>query len=166
VREAAEGGPEHWDAFLRWWYSKPLWGRLAERTPAYARMMARRRASQEWSEDRGGVARSVLGMSLARQPFLWDFLRAGRLPTLMIHGAVDAKYAALGDEMRAALAAEGAPGAKSIVEVREGKQTRGWCCACLLKPMVVSENQLSSQFRCGALTTRATRCWRRRRGSC
>lgn len=103
-----------WDAWLRWWYSKPLWGRLAERSQAYQRMMARRRASFEGSMDPGGMARAVLGMSLARQPPLWDWLlRAAGAPMLFMYGAADTKYAALAEEVRAL-----ADGASRPIEVR------------------------------------------------
>ncbi len=26
-----------WEEFLRWWYTKPLWGRLAEKADTYSR---------------------------------------------------------------------------------------------------------------------------------
>jgi len=91
--QAAREGGEAWDAFLRWWYSKPLWGRLAERSPGYARMMHRRRGALGRSEDPGGLLRSLLGMSVAQQPSMWEWVRAGTLPTLVVYGVNDQKYA-------------------------------------------------------------------------
>ena len=120
---AASQGGEAWDAFLRWWYSKPLWGRLAERSPSYARMMSRRRAALARSEDPGGLVRALLGMSVAQQPGLWDFLRAGHVPTLVVYGANDVKYAALGEELRSTMMEGGNSSGNtartaSIVEVK------------------------------------------------
>lgn len=121
IEEAAHEGGEAWSAFLRWWYSKPLWGRLAERSPSYARMMRRRRAALARSEDPGGLSRAFAGMSLAQQPALWDFLRSGHVPTLIVYGANDVKYAGLGEELRASLVdGVGSSGGvtRTVVEVK------------------------------------------------
>jgi len=105
--QAAREGGETWDAFLRWWYSKSLWGRLAEKSPGYGRMMQRRRGALARSEDPGGLVRSLLGMSVAQQPSMWEWVRAGTLPTLVVYGVNDQKYSGLAEELRGGLLGDG-----------------------------------------------------------
>jgi hypothetical protein len=66
------------------WYAKPLWSRLAETPRAYPAMMTRRKLAWALHPDRQGVERSLLGMSLARQPSMWDLMKTGPLPRLMV----------------------------------------------------------------------------------
>ena len=50
-----------------------------------------------------GLANSLRGMGAGRQESLWDRLAGLDVPTLLIAGALDAKYCALADEMLALL---------------------------------------------------------------
>ena len=87
------------DAWLRRWYATPLFGHL-NRHPAFDALLRRRRRQRPES-----LAAALRGLSVSRQPSLWDALPALPLPALFIAGAQDAKYRAVAER----IAAFGAP---------------------------------------------------------
>jgi len=81
--------------FLSKWYSAPLWGNLADRSPeVYSRMLGKRGSCTP-----NCVADSLLGMSLARQDDLWSTLMKGK-PFWYASGELDSKFSALGTRMQ------------------------------------------------------------------
>jgi 2-succinyl-6-hydroxy-2,4-cyclohexadiene-1-carboxylate synthase len=82
------------DAFLERWLALPLFAGL----PAWARFDAeRRRNSAE------GLASSLELAGTGAQRSLWPRLAELRVPTLVVAGAADAKFAAIADRMAAAV---------------------------------------------------------------
>ena len=86
-------------AFVEEWERLPLWS--SQRSlPETVR--ARLRA-QRLGNDAGGLARALRGMSVGRQPSLWEELGSLRAPTLLLTGALDEKFTAIAREMAHAL---------------------------------------------------------------
>lgn len=100
ARELAAAGDEQaFAAWLRRWYAAPLFGRL-NRHPAFE-MLLRRRLRQ----CPRALAAALRGLSVSRQPALWNALHGLPIPALFIAGAEDAKYRAVAER----IAALGAP---------------------------------------------------------
>ena len=113
---AAAGDETAFAAWLRRWYATPLFGGLNQH-PAFAALLRRRLRQRP-----DALAAALLGLSVSRQPSLWDALPALPLPALFIAGAEDAKYcavadrvAALGPQWRTAIC----PGAAHAVHVEQ-----------------------------------------------
>jgi len=86
------------DEFLDQWYAAPLWGDLAQRRPdVYSSVLSRRRCASPQH-----AMRALLGMSLARQADFWPRQCSSREgpPLWYAHGALDKKFAAVGEELR------------------------------------------------------------------
>nr|WP_290667846.1 2-succinyl-6-hydroxy-2,4-cyclohexadiene-1-carboxylate synthase [Ardenticatena sp.] len=81
-------------AFVRTWYTAPLFRGLAANAPLLARVMARRQA-----QDAEAMARVIADLSPGRMPPLWGALPFLRMPLVFISGALDEKYTAIGEEV-------------------------------------------------------------------
>lgn len=88
-------------AFVERWERLPLWASQAA-LPIEAR--ARLRA-QRMQNRPHGLANSLRGMSVGRQPPLWARLPALGMPMLLLAGALDEKYCTIAQQMAAALPA-------------------------------------------------------------
>jgi 2-succinyl-6-hydroxy-2,4-cyclohexadiene-1-carboxylate synthase len=84
------------EAWLDDWYAQPLFGPLRA-SPAFAAMRARRAAG-----DAAALARALRALSPGIQPPLRHRLSQSTVPLLLIAGALDAKYAAIGRDLAAA----------------------------------------------------------------
>ncbi len=82
--------------FAEEWYRQPLFHSLAEQPVLLSRAV--QSASRQ---DAKAMARVIAELSPGRQPPLWDALPTLDIPTLLIAGARDAKYAALLDKAAA-----------------------------------------------------------------
>lgn len=119
---AGARGDAAFAAWLRRWYGLPLFGSLSRRRPFGGLLQRRLR------QDPGQLAAALRGLSVARQPALWDALPELRCPALFIAGAGDAKYralaervAALGPRWQAALC----PGAAHAVHLEQPEAVAG-----------------------------------------
>ena len=97
------------DAFLRDWYRQPLFASLA-RHDLIEEMVGRRRTND--SEE---LARALRGLSPGRQPSLWPHLGDLSVPTLVLTGALDDKYADITAEAAARM-----PGARRVLVPEAG----------------------------------------------
>lgn len=107
ARIEAEGIP----AFVAFWESLALWQsqvRLAEDV----RQRLRRQRLQNSAT---GLAHSLRGMGTGTQPSLWDRLSSLTVPTLLLAGAEDAKFAAINRQMAAQM-----PNARLVVVPEAG----------------------------------------------
>jgi 2-succinyl-6-hydroxy-2,4-cyclohexadiene-1-carboxylate synthase len=86
-------------AFVDRWEQLPLWASQAA-LPAEVRSRLR---AQRLTNDPRGLANSLRGAGAASQPTVADALVAHRAPTLLVAGALDAKYVELGRLMLAAM---------------------------------------------------------------
>lgn len=86
-------------AFVDEWERLPLWA-TQTRVPDFVRHALH---VQRLQNDPRGLANSLRGAGAGAQPSLWERLCAIRTPTLLIAGALDAKFAAIASEMCAAL---------------------------------------------------------------
>lgn len=84
------------EAFVDRWERLPLW---ASQSALPADVRARLRAERS-SQRADGLARSLRGAGAGSAPPVIDRLRALTVPTLLIAGALDARYIALGRAMR------------------------------------------------------------------
>lgn len=84
------------DAFLNAWYAMPLWDPLDD--AARARLVADRKAHLDVKE----AAAALEAFSVGAQPWLGDRLHEIRVPTVLLAGAIDAKFAALARRMAGA----------------------------------------------------------------
>lgn len=73
-------------AWLRRWYGLPLFGNLS-RSPQFDSLLQRR-----LRQNPAVLAAALRGLSVSRQPPLWDALPRLMIPALFIAGAGDAKY--------------------------------------------------------------------------
>jgi 2-succinyl-6-hydroxy-2,4-cyclohexadiene-1-carboxylate synthase len=92
---AAEIERDGIDAFVERWETLPLWasqGALSD--GARTRLRAQRRANHP-----RGLANSLRGAGAAAEPSLEPRLSALGAPTLLVAGALDAKYVAIGREL-------------------------------------------------------------------
>ena len=81
-------------AFLESWYQADLWKSLHDR-PDLLETLKGGRAGR----DPAWMAKAIAELSPGRMPPLWDCLPGLNLPVLLIHGALDEKYAALAAHM-------------------------------------------------------------------
>ncbi|MEM7205534.1 MAG: hypothetical protein AAF628_35080 [Planctomycetota bacterium] len=88
-RALANDVEEDFDGFLDRWYAQPLFAPLA-RTAGFAALRARRRTG-----DPAALARALRTFSTGVQPCLTEQIAATKVPTLLLAGAADAKYAAM-----------------------------------------------------------------------
>lgn len=119
---AAAGNKQAFAAWLRRWYAAPLFGRL-NRHAAFETLLRRRLRQRP-----GALAAALRGLSVSRQPALWNALQALPVPALFIAGAEDAKYravagriAALGPPRQAAVC----PGAAHAVHIEQPDAVAG-----------------------------------------
>ena len=82
------------DAFLDDWYHLPLFADLHQYPDVFDRMMRRRR--QNRPEE---LARALRCMGTGSQPSLWERLHELNIPWLVLAGALDAKFTAIGRAM-------------------------------------------------------------------
>ena len=87
------------EAFVAHWEALPLWASQAE-LPAELRA---RQRTQRLANRPQGLANSLRGMGTGRQRALWDVLPAFTIPTLLLAGALDAKFSAIAQQMAATL---------------------------------------------------------------
>ena len=85
--------------FLHEWYAQPLFSSLAARTELLEETINRRMRN-----DGRELARALRGFSTGRMPSLWDEWRECYIPSLVVTGEQDEKYAAIAREMTAASA--------------------------------------------------------------
>ncbi len=95
ARILAQGIP----SFVEAWERLPLWASQARLSPE-----VRRRLRQQRLQNRPqGLANSLRGMGTGAQPSLWPRLAELQMPVLLLVGAEDAKYVALGRRMAACI---------------------------------------------------------------
>ncbi len=87
------------EAFVAHWEALPLWASQAE-LPAELRA---RQRTQRLANRPQGLANSLRGMGTGRQRALWDMLPTLTIPTLLLAGALDAKFSAIAQHMAVAL---------------------------------------------------------------
>jgi 2-succinyl-6-hydroxy-2,4-cyclohexadiene-1-carboxylate synthase len=83
------------EAFVAEWEALPMWS--SQRSLAPEVRAAQR--EQRLANSPIGLANSLRGMGQGAQPSLWDRLGEIRLPTLLIAGALDTKFAELASQM-------------------------------------------------------------------
>jgi 2-succinyl-6-hydroxy-2,4-cyclohexadiene-1-carboxylate synthase len=76
------------DEFLTDWYQQPLFASLSEEQRSSI-------VSARMNNDPGELAQSLVGMSVAAQPALWDSLGELEMPVTCISGDLDPKYRGL-----------------------------------------------------------------------
>lgn len=86
-------------AFVAWWEEQPLFASQAS-LPAVVRAAERARRLRAWP---AGLAASLRGMGTGAQPWLGERLRTLGVPTLVVAGALDAKFGAIAGELAAAI---------------------------------------------------------------
>ena len=86
-------------AFVEEWEALPLW----ESQRSLPGAVRERLRAQRLAHGAAGLARSLRGMSVGRQPSLWERLGELRPPTLLVAGSRDEKFTAIAREMAAAL---------------------------------------------------------------
>lgn len=74
-------------AFLRWWYSQPLFASLSKRPDLLGAMLVRREAQEPKA-----LASALHAFCQGVQPSLWDRLKEIDFPVLLIAGEEDRKY--------------------------------------------------------------------------
>lgn len=80
--------------FLDKWYSNPLFADLKQHPKLFADMVQRR--LQNRPEE---LARALCGLSLGRQPPLWEHVSTSRSPLLILVGVLDPKFVSIGTEL-------------------------------------------------------------------
>ncbi len=109
------------EAFVAEWESLPMWSSQRSLTPEV-------RAShreQRLANPPVGLANSLHGMGQGAQPSLWDRLGEIRVPTLLIAGALDTKFAGLAGQMHHGIPdaeLELVPGAGHAVHLESPRQ--------------------------------------------
>ncbi|WP_322488417.1 2-succinyl-6-hydroxy-2,4-cyclohexadiene-1-carboxylate synthase [Chloroflexus sp.] len=83
--------------FVEYWAAQPIFA-SQQRLPAPVRAAQR---MQRLAGSARGYANALRGMSVGRQPSLWAALPAIATPTLLITGAFDEKFCAIGAQMAA-----------------------------------------------------------------
>jgi 2-succinyl-6-hydroxy-2,4-cyclohexadiene-1-carboxylate synthase len=81
--------------FVEYWESQPLFA-SQQRLPAAVREAQRK---QRLAGSAIGYANALRGMSVGRQPSLWEILPTITTPTLLITGALDPKFCAIAAQM-------------------------------------------------------------------
>ena len=84
--------------FLREWYEQPLFESLYAHPERLEEMMARR-----LENDPTQLARSLRAIGTGVQPPLWDALPSHQMPTLLLAGEKDAKFAEIAQKMAQAV---------------------------------------------------------------
>ena len=119
---AAVADEQAFAAWLRRWYAAPLFGRL-NRHPVFEALLRRRLRQRPEA-----LAAALRGLSVSRQPALWNALQALPTAALFIAGAEDAKYRAVAER----IAALGAPwqtavcaGAAHAVHIEQPRAVAG-----------------------------------------
>jgi 2-succinyl-6-hydroxy-2,4-cyclohexadiene-1-carboxylate synthase len=82
------------EAFLRDWYSQPLFASLARDEDLLRLTLDARRRN-----DPGELARSLRGMGAGSQPSLWGELEGFGVPALSVAGELDEKYVGISSRM-------------------------------------------------------------------
>jgi 2-succinyl-6-hydroxy-2,4-cyclohexadiene-1-carboxylate synthase len=82
------------EAFLEGWYGQPLFASLARDESLLRRTIEARRRNDPWE-----LARSLRGMGTGSQPSLWEELGGLAVPTLVVAGERDGKYASISSRM-------------------------------------------------------------------
>ncbi|MEJ5343932.1 MAG: 2-succinyl-6-hydroxy-2,4-cyclohexadiene-1-carboxylate synthase [Chloroflexus sp.] len=83
--------------FVDYWAAQPIFASQQRLPPA---VLAAQRA-QRLAGNAQGYANALRGMSVGRQPSLWDTLPTITTPTLLITGALDSKFCAIAAQMTA-----------------------------------------------------------------
>ncbi len=81
--------------FVDYWATQPIFA-TQQRLPAAVRAAQR---EQRLAGSARGYANALRGMSVGRQPSLWTALPAIATPTLLVTGALDEKFCAIGAQM-------------------------------------------------------------------
>jgi 2-succinyl-6-hydroxy-2,4-cyclohexadiene-1-carboxylate synthase len=86
---------ENIETFLRDWYNQPLFSSLMNNKPLLETTITRRKQHnpKEW-------AKALRGMSVGRQPSLWDQLPALSVSTLLLTGESDSKFVQIAKQMK------------------------------------------------------------------
>lgn len=84
------------EPFVEHWYTLPLFRSLENHPHARTQLLARRKRNNP-----AGVAQAVRDLSPGRQPPVWDQLPRLEMPVLLVVGALDGKYVAVGEQMTA-----------------------------------------------------------------
>ncbi|GAB4581178.1 MAG: 2-succinyl-6-hydroxy-2,4-cyclohexadiene-1-carboxy late synthase [Anaerolineales bacterium] len=82
------------EAFVEHWYTLPLFRSLATYPNVQAQIIAQRKLNNP-----AGVAQAIRDLSPGRQPAVWDQLSRLEMPVLLVVGALDEKYVAIGQQM-------------------------------------------------------------------
>ncbi len=84
------------EAFLHDWYNQPLFASLAKNNVLLETTITRRKQHnpKEW-------AKALRGMSVGRQPSLWEQLPALSVPALLLTGESDSKFIQIAKQMKA-----------------------------------------------------------------
>ena len=94
-RRASELASGPFESWLRAWYAQPLFEALAK-SAAFPAVLARRLQGEP-----SALSAALRALSPGRQPPLRERLRACPVPLLLVAGAEDERYAALGRELAA-----------------------------------------------------------------
>lgn len=86
-------------AFVEEWERLPLWDSQRSLPPE----VRERLRQQRLRNDAGGLARALRGMSVGRQPSLWDELGSLSMPALLLAGSLDGKFTTIAREMARSL---------------------------------------------------------------
>lgn len=81
-------------SFIAQWYDNPLFADLKQHPDIFAAMVQRR--LQNRPEE---LSRALCGLSLGRQPSLWQRISWSGIPLLIVVGALDTKFVAIGTEL-------------------------------------------------------------------
>lgn len=82
------------DTFLEEWYHQQIFTSLRKNVQAFEEMITRRR-----NNDPHELARVLRGMSVGKQPSLWERLCDLKIPTLTVVGALDGKFVEIAESM-------------------------------------------------------------------
>lgn len=80
--------------FLEQWYSNPLFADIKQHPDIFSAMVLRR--LQNRPEE---LARALCGLSLGRQPSLWEHIPLLKAPLLIVVGELDTKFVSIGTEL-------------------------------------------------------------------
>ncbi len=80
--------------FLKQWYDNPLFADLKQHPDIFAAMLQRRLHNRPEE-----AARGLCGLSLGRQPSLWNSVSQLKPPLLIMVGELDSKFVSIGKEM-------------------------------------------------------------------
>ena len=86
-------------AFVEEWEGLPLWDSQRSLPPE----VRERLRQQRLQNDARGLARALRGMSVGRQPSLWEELGSLSMPALLLAGSLDGKFTTIAREMARAL---------------------------------------------------------------